>query len=88
MQEHSPAESAVESFARSLAEALKTGLDKRRCERLVLVAPPEFLGRLRSHLDRRTEKAVVQSLANDLSQASPDMIFSRLPRLNNLDGSG
>ncbi len=84
MQGGSVAESAVDGFARTLAEALKGGLDSRRCERLVLVAPPEFLGRLRSHLDKQTEKAVVESLANDLSRETAETIFSRLPRLNNL----
>lgn len=84
MQGSSVAEAAVESFARSVADTLKGGLDGRRCERLVLVAPPEFLGRLRSHLDKQTEKAVVESLANDLSRESAEAIFARLPRLNNL----
>jgi len=84
MQGGSVAEAAVDGFARSLADALKAGLDGHHCERLVLVAPPEFLGRLRSHLDKHTEKAVVESLANDLSRESPEAIFERLPRLTNL----
>ena len=84
MQGNSVNDSAVDAFARTLADTLKAGLDKHCCERLVLVAPPEFLGRLRSHLDRRTEKAVVESLANDLSLETPEAIFARLPRLNNL----
>ena len=84
MQSSTVADTAVDTFARTLADELKSGLDGRRCERLVLVAPPEFLGRVRSHLDRRTEKAVAESLASDLSRETPEAIFSRLPRLSNL----
>ena len=80
----SMADGVADGFARSVVETLKLGLDDNRCERLVLVAPPEFLGRLRSHLDKRTEKAVVESLANDLSRESAQTILARLPRLNNL----
>jgi len=87
MQAATVGDAAVDAFARSLVEALKTGLDDQACERLVIVAPPEFLGQLRSHMDRRLERAVAASLDNDLSRDPADAILSRLPRLSNLDAS-
>lgn len=82
-------ESAVENvageFARSLIGELKVGLDGGHCERLVLIAPPGFLGTLRSHLDRRLEGAVAASLDLELTRESAEAIFSRLPKLPSLD---
>jgi protein required for attachment to host cells len=84
MQAPSMADTAADAFARTLAEELKKGLDGKACDRLVIAAPPEFLGLLRSHLDRRTEKAVAASMDSDLTRESADAILSRLPKLPNL----
>ena len=84
MQAPTVSETALDEFARQLATALKQGLDSDACERLVLVAPPSFLGRLRSSLDHRTGAAVAASLDNDLSLESAETILARLPRLSSL----
>ncbi len=84
MQAATVSESAAEVFARTLASLLKRGLDGKQCQRLVLVAPPAFLGILRRHLDKRTAQAVAASLDNDLSLASAEEILKRLPRLTSL----
>jgi len=50
MEPHSPVKTVLaESFARLLAKKLEAGLDARKYDRLVLVAPPSFLGVLRQH---------------------------------------
>jgi protein required for attachment to host cells len=81
----SAVESAADEFARSLIGELKAGLDSNSCKRLVLIAPPQFLGLLRSHFDKRLEQAVAASLDLDLTRESADAIFSRLPKLTSLD---
>jgi len=81
---HSAVETAADEFARSLTAALKSGLETQQCERLVLVAPPAFLGQLRSHLDRRLEQAVAASVDSNLTRASAEDILERLPKLSNL----
>lgn len=81
MQAPSLTDTAADQFARALADALKGGLDQHDCERLVIVAPPAFLGLVRSHLDRRTEKAVVASIDRDLTREPANAILSRLPKL-------
>jgi protein required for attachment to host cells len=86
MQATSLTDAAADEFARALADALKGGLDQHECERLVIAAPPEFLGLLRSRLDRRTEKAVAASIDRDLTRESAEAILSRLPNLTNLAG--
>lgn len=62
-----PRDRAVADFARSLATHLATGRTEGRYTRLVLIAPPKFLGLLRSSLDGGTDKCVVGSIAKDLA---------------------
>jgi protein required for attachment to host cells len=63
----SPRERAVADFARTLAEELKSARTQNRYERLVLVAAPKFLGRVRNALDSATAHCVVGSLDKDLA---------------------
>jgi protein required for attachment to host cells len=51
-------------FARSVAGQLDHGLPQY--ERLILVAPPRFLGRLRSAIGKTTKRAVVATIDKDL----------------------
>ncbi|MGO3004325.1 MAG: host attachment protein, partial [Halomonas sp.] len=39
-------------------------------EKLIMVAPPKFLGLLREKIDGPTQKLVIHSLSKDLSKAS------------------
>ena len=64
-----PHEHAVAGFARDLAQRLQQGRVEDRFQRLVLVAPPQFLGLLRSALDAPTEQLVIGSLDKDLARA-------------------
>ena len=60
------AEQESHRFAERLGERLKKGYDERRFERLVLVAPPRFLGYVRGVL-REVGKHVVKTLDKDYS---------------------
>lgn len=85
MQAGQSASRAVsDQFARTLVAELKAGLDAKKCERLVLVMPPTFLGQLRPHLDHRLEKAVAASLDLDLTKEPAEAVFGRLPQLPSL----
>jgi protein required for attachment to host cells len=66
----SPAEHAVEKFARRVGDYLDKARTEHRFEALVLVAPPEFLGTLRAELTKEVEKLVVRELPKDLSSLS------------------
>ena len=63
-----PKEEAARSFARELAEELKSALNDRRCEQLILVAPPHFLGLLREQADDRLARAVKAEITKDLTR--------------------
>ncbi|TDO06698.1 host attachment protein [Halomonas ventosae] len=59
-----------EIFAREVAERLYRARVDNTLDKLILVAPPRFLGRLRDKLDGPTAKLVIHTLAKDLTKAS------------------
>ncbi len=73
-----PHDRAVATFARALAQKLKQGRNKNRYQRLVLVAPPRFLGLLRSSLDGPTTQLVVGSIHKDLAAAKESQLMKYL----------
>jgi protein required for attachment to host cells len=62
-----PHDRAVADFARALADKLQHARVENQYGRLVLVAPPRFLGLLRSSLDGPTAQLVVGSVDKDLA---------------------
>ncbi|MGD8606213.1 MAG: host attachment protein [Myxococcales bacterium] len=71
----SPHDRAVADFARELAHKLQHGRTDNRYDRLVLVAPPRFLGLLRAALDGPTAQLVTASLDKDLgSQKASELV--------------
>ncbi|MFW6345258.1 MAG: host attachment protein [Halomonas sp.] len=61
-------------FAKEVAERIYRARVDNTMEKLILVAPPRFLGQLREKLDGPTTKRVIHSLAKDLSKASLEEI--------------
>lgn len=67
MEPHSdPHVRSKENFARRIAEILDAAVAGKRCERLVLVAPPRTLGTLRESLAPATLERVVATAGKDL----------------------
>lgn len=54
-------------FARDLAEVIDDAAADRRFDRLVLVAPPAALGRLRAALTARARRYIVAEVRKDLT---------------------
>jgi protein required for attachment to host cells len=73
-----PHDHAVAGFARDLAERLQQGRVSNRFRRLVLVAPPRFLGLLRQSLDTPTADLVIGSLNKDLARADEAELIEQL----------
>ena len=65
-------------FAKLIAEHVRSGCTQGRCDRLLLVAGPEFLGLLREHLD--TINGIdISEIAKNLGQYSSHEIRAHLP---------
>lgn len=71
----------ADAFARALGEVLEDGRVQARYERLILVAAPRFLGRLRSALDPQVARLVSHSADMDISKAGLDEIRRELQDL-------
>lgn len=77
-QSEGPHDRAVSDFARALADKLKDGRVQNRYKRLMLVAPPRFLGLLRSSLDGPTAQLVMVSLDKDFAASKKSELMERL----------
>lgn len=67
-----------EKFARLVAEALERGHFDSAFEDLVLVAPPHFLGLVKSALADPVARKVVETLSKDISQLADHQVIERL----------
>ena len=77
-QSEGPHDRAVSDFARALADKLKDARVQNRCNCLVLIAPPRFLGLLRSSLDGPTAQLVIVSLDKDFAASKKSELVERL----------
>lgn len=70
-----------ERFARELSHRLDRGVDNHQFERLIIAAPPTFLGRLRRELSGRVRQRVVLDLDADYSNVPIKDLPARVPVL-------
>jgi protein required for attachment to host cells len=68
-------------FARELAGRLDRGVDSHAFERLIIAAPPTFLGRLRKALSKRALQRLVLDLDADYSNIPARDLPGRVPVL-------
>jgi protein required for attachment to host cells len=66
-------------FARMLAHHLDQHCEKKFFNKLVLVAPPEFLGILRSSLSDQVNKLIVAEINKNLVRETKEQIQAHLP---------
>jgi len=70
----------TERFSRRLKDALERGRIDHRYARLVLIAPPRFLGALHVSLSKPLRDSVVAEVKRNLTALSARDIRSHLPR--------
>jgi protein required for attachment to host cells len=73
-----PKEVEAERFAQQLAAELNDGLERGACRRLLLVAPPHFLGLLRQAATPAVRAAITASLDHDWTQVAVHDLPARL----------
>ncbi len=71
----------MQRFAAELAERLEAGRVAGTFQRLILVAPPHFLGLLRESLDAPTRAMVHTSLDKDYSQETVPELANQLAKV-------
>ena len=75
----SPKEHEAIVFARMLAETIERARATSQIERLLLVAPPEFLGHLRAAMSASARKIVASEFTLNVVRMAPDEIRRHLP---------
>jgi protein required for attachment to host cells len=65
-------------FAHSISKMLHDAYNQNAFERLILVAPPQFLGRLRNELRGPIEKAIYGTLAKDYTHVNDRELVERV----------
>jgi protein required for attachment to host cells len=73
-----PHDRAVSDFARALADKLQHARTENQYQRLVLVAPPRFLGLLRSSLDGPTAQLLIGSVDKNLASSKEAELIEHL----------
>jgi protein required for attachment to host cells len=73
-----PARHAQEEFARDVVRLLDEKRKRGSFDRLIVVAPPQFLGDLRTLMPRQLQEAVNAEVAKDLSKLPPHELQDRL----------
>ena len=72
-----------EVFARKLSKAMGKRVQKGGFERLIVIAPPGFLGVLRRIVSKKVQRKVVASVAKDLTNFSihelPERVRAVIP---------
>ena len=76
-----PREHEAEVFAREVGEALELGRTKGSFERLIVLAPPDFLGKLRKTITPAANRLVVESIPKCVVGLGPDEIRKRIKTL-------
>lgn len=73
-----PKEHEADVFALELARQLEAGRVKNLYSRLVLVASPAFLGKIKQHLNEKVSKLITDSLEKDYTRSSDEELSSHL----------
>src|SRR5262245_21712511 len=76
---HRPHKLEAQRFARHLAAELARRYDEQVFRRLVVVAPAELMGFLRTEMPTRVAQSVIEERAQDLSRVDPDELSDRIP---------
>ena len=66
-------------FARELAARLERGVNDHAFERLVIAAPPAFLGRMRKHISPRVYQRLMLDLNADYVNVPERELPERIP---------
>lgn len=69
----------AQRFADTLGTVVRKGRLEGRYDKLILVAPPRFLGVLHDSLDEQTAACVVGEVCNELLALSPAELRNHLP---------
>lgn len=78
-QKITPKDHEATTFAKELGNHIELSAAKNEFERLVLVAPPAFLGKLRGEISDATKRRINTELNKDLTSLNAQELREHLP---------
>ena len=85
VKKQDPTDRIAQIFAKTISEELVRGVNEHLYEKLILVSEPNFLGKVRAALSKKTYNVVVSTLHKDLVNVSdhdlPQFIWPRRQQL-------
>lgn len=75
-----PKKKATMDFAQAIGNRINTACHAGKCNALIVIAAPAFLGLLRDSLDKSATKNIVVEIDKDLTQHSVEEIRNHLPK--------
>lgn len=73
-----PKQNEALHFAQELAQELNSGRCSQQFERIILVAPPSFMGLLGEKIDTQTAKLIDSRIGKDYTQSDEKSLISSL----------
>jgi protein required for attachment to host cells len=73
-----PKQMEAERFAAELSDALEAGRKQRHYQRLILVAAPQFMGRLKRQLGAQLQRLVTDSFEKDYTKSDSRSLSRKL----------
>lgn len=70
VKKQSPTDRVSEMFAKKVAAHLEEKRQQNVFEELVLIAPPQFLGKVRQNFSRELRECIVKEIPKDLAQTA------------------
>lgn len=74
----SPEKRSEDKFLSTLAETLQTGVAKKECDQVMLVAPAMAMGILRKALSKETHKHVIAEIVHDYTHQDNDTVWKHV----------
>lgn len=65
-------------FVSLLAETLQTGISRKECDGLILVAPATVMGQLRKALNANSHKAIIAEVVHDYTHQENKFIYEHV----------
>lgn len=80
LSQHNAKENESNAFARTIGNHLDSARNKGKFSRLIIMSPPNFLGKLRKHIGSETNKRIISEVAKNLVKHTNSEIQAHIPR--------
>ena len=74
----SPEKRGEGHFLDVLADSLQSGVARKECDQLILIAPATALGHLRKALNSSTHKLIVSEVVHDYTHQTNDFVYQHV----------